>query len=538
MRVALSGPGAEPEEAGAVGAGAALARRLRIRFFRAVASANLLGAAVVFAFLTFVVPLPEKVENNWPLLRLNLLVFAGYMLVTLPLGVLWGRSIADPIVSWLSEGRAPTARERERTLGFPLLGYRVMGSLWGGAALLFGILNAFSSPAFGAMQACTIALGGLTTCAVIVLWSERTLRDVLALALEGGVPKQPVGPGVGARMVLAWALGTGIPLFGLALLAAAVLLGAEVSAERLAATVLFLGGLGLSVGLLAMWIAGRSVADPVEEVRAALAEVEQGNLEAEAPVSEGNEVGLLAAGFNRMAAGLRERERLRDLFGRHVGEDVARRALDRGVELGGEVRHCAALFVDLVGSTELAATRPPAEVVALLNRFFGVVVEVVRAHGGWVNKFEGDAALCVFGAPEYQPNATSRALATARELRDRLREEVPEVQAGIGVAAGPAVAGNVGAAERFEYTVIGDPVNEAARLTELAKTSPAGVLASEAAVSASDPAEAKRWRFDDEVVLRGRTRPTRLASPDGGPDRDRRAAGPELDEATGETSET
>jgi adenylate cyclase len=156
-----------------------------------------------------------------------------------------------------------------------------------------------------------------------------------------------------------------------------VLLGADVPVRQLAATALFLSALGLSVGLLSVWIAARSVADPVVEVRGALAEVEGGNLEAEVRVAEGNEIGLLAAGFNRMVAGLRERERLRDLFGRHVGEDVARRALERGVELGGEVRTCAVLFVDLVGSTGLAASRPPAEVVALLNRFFCLVVEVV-----------------------------------------------------------------------------------------------------------------------------------------------------------------
>jgi adenylate cyclase len=151
--------------------------------------------------------------------------------------------------------------------------------------------------------------------------------------------------------------------------------------------------------------------------------------------------------------------------------------------------------------------------VELLNRFFTVVVEVVRAHGGLVNKFEGDAALAIFGAPVEQPDAPTRALAAARELSSRLRAELPELRAGIGVSSGSAVAGNVGAAERYEYTVIGDPINEAARLTELAKRRPAGVLASEAILASADPAEADRWRRDGEVTLRGRTEPTRLAEP-------------------------
>jgi adenylate cyclase len=128
-----------------------------------------------------------------------------------------------------------------------------------------------------------------------------------------------------------------------------------------------------------------------------------------------------------------------------------------------------------------------------------------------VNKFEGDAALCVFGAPTPQDDPAGLALAAARELCTSLAE-APELRAGIGVSAGSAVAGNIGAAERFEYTVIGDPVNEAARLTELAKTRD-GVLASEATVAAAGREEAKRWRLEDEVTLRGRGRPTRLAVP-------------------------
>jgi adenylate cyclase len=321
-----------------------------------------------------------------------------------------------------------------------------------------------------------------------------------------------VGPGVATRMALTWALGTAVPLLGLLLVAAAALLGAQVSSNRLAATTVFIGLVALAVGLVATRVAARSVAEPVEQVRAALKQVERGHLEAEAPVSDGTEVGLLAAGFNRMVAGLRERELLRDLFGRHVGQDVARHAIERGAALGGELRECAILFVDLVGSTKLAANRPPDEVVGLLNEFFAIVVETASAHGGWVNKFEGDAALCVFGAPAEQRDAAGCALAAARDLAERLGRELPELEAGVGVSAGPVVAGNVGAKERFEYTLIGDPVNEAARLTELAKLG-GGVLASEAALARAGSEEEARWRLGDEVVLRGRGRPSRLATP-------------------------
>jgi adenylate cyclase len=230
-------------------------------------------------------------------------------------------------------------------------------------------------------------------------------------------------------------------------------------------------------------------------------------------VFDGSDLGLLQAGFNRMAEGLREREELRDLFGRHVGEDVARAALERGIELGGEELEVAVLFVDIVGSTELAAERPPQEVVSRLNEFFGIVVEVVEDHGGLVNKFEGDAALAIFGAPLPLDDAAGCALAAARVLAARLSEDVDELDAGIGVSAGRAVAGNVGSEARFEYTVIGDAVNEAARLCELAKEADGHVLASAAALEAASGDEAGRWREGEQVQLRGRREETRVATP-------------------------
>jgi adenylate cyclase len=174
------------------------------------------------------------------------------------------------------------------------------------------------------------------------------------------------------------------------------------------------------------------------------------------------------------------------------------------------------LFVDLVGSTELAHERPPGEVVELLNDFFCVVVDVVDAEGGSVNKFVGDAALCVFGAPLPHDDAAGAALRAARALRDRLAAEVPHVDAGIGVSAGTAVAGNIGAQQRYEYTVIGDPVNEASRLTELAKQHDERVLASDAVLARAGDGEAGRWEPCGAETLRGRNAPTRLAAPRSG----------------------
>jgi adenylate cyclase len=119
----------------------------------------------------------------------------------------------------------------------------------------------------------------------------------------------------------------------------------------------------------------------------------------------------------------------------------------------------------------------------------------------------------VFGAPTDLDDRAGRALATARAVARRLPTEVPELAAGIGVAYGPAVAGNIGDERRFEFTVIGDPVNEAARLTELAKQHDPMLLASAEAVTAADAGERARWVTCGEAELRGRVRPTTFAAP-------------------------
>jgi adenylate cyclase len=483
------------------------ARRMAI----AMVAAHAMGGLVVFVLLGFVMPVPEEVQDDYGLTLLNGVVFAGYLAVVVPIEVVLGRRLGERLLAGLARGRLDE-RERELALRFPLRLFALFAAPWAIAVLLFFAVNVGRSTLLGFEVAITVGLGGATTCAIAYLLAERIQRPITALALAGEVPEHTTVPGVGARALLAWALGTAIPVLGMGV-AAVVALIEDVSVERLAATAIFLGATALLVGAAAMLAMSRSIAEPLEALRGAVARVEAGTLDVAVSVDDASEVGFLQAGFNRMAAGLRERERLRDLFGRHVGEDVAREALERRGELASEVREVAVLFVDIVRSTTLAAGRSAAEVVELLNRFFDVVVQVVAEHGGFINKFQGDAALAIFGAPVPLEDRDGRALAAARALAERLRREVPELEAGIGVSGGPAVAGNVGAVRRFEYTVIGDPVNEAARLTELAKAVPERVMANAALLKRASEAEADRWEAGETVTLRGLVEGTRVATP-------------------------
>ena len=315
------------------------------------------------------------------------------------------------------------------------------------------------------------------------------------------------------RTMMVWLLGSGVPVVGIALIAFFQLMMRNLTEDQFAVGVFIVAAAALVFGFMLMWILSWLTATPVRVVRTALKRVEQGDLRGNLVVFDGTELGELQRGFNAMVDGLRERERVRDLFGRHVGREVALAAERERPQLGGEERHVAVVFIDIVGSTQLVTSQPPAEVVALLNRFFTIVVEEVDRRCGLVNKFEGDASLAIFGAPNRLDCPEDEALATARGIAERLSNEMPEFRAGIGVAAGQVVAGNVGAKERFEYTVIGEPVNEAARLCELAKSYPGRLLATSHTLEGASEEESARWSLGESVTLRGHERPTRLASP-------------------------
>jgi adenylate cyclase len=228
---------------------------------------------------------------------------------------------------------------------------------------------------------------------------------------------------------------------------------------------LFLGVIVLGVGLAATQLASRSVAEPVTAMRGALARVEKGDLEARVTVDDGSEVGLLQAGFNRMAEGLQERERIREAFGTYVDRDVAEHILREGTSLAGEEVEVTMMFIDIRDFTGFAERSSAPEVVATLNRMFECIVPLIRDHGGHVDKFVGDGLLAVFGAPRRQEDHADQALAAAREIDRAVHGRLGDgLEIGIGLNSGTVVAGNVGGAGRLEFSVIGDAVNVAARV--------------------------------------------------------------------------
>ncbi len=484
------------------------ARDVRMRLLVRFSLLHAAGGLMVFSYLQQLYPASQAFDTPW----LNDLALLALTEITLaPVAWLWFERKFRTSQRWALDGHLPTAGERERVLDEP---WRMAARpllLWVVASCFVAVSISLRSSydgreIFEIVQ--IMLIGGLGVCAISYLVIEQTYRPLFAFALDGEAAPRPASLGIRPRLLLAWGVGSGVPLLGL------VLTPWRQTALSPGA-VAVLAAVGLLGGLFAVLVASNSIAEPLDEVRHALLRLAGGDLDADLAVDDGGEVGQVQAGFNRMVAGLRERAELRDLFSRHVGHEVATQALERGTGLGGESRRASVIFVDLIGSTAMAEVLPPGEVVATLNAFFQAVVETVTEQGGWVNKFEGDGALCVFGVPGFQPDHEARALRSARALRARLAamsSEHPGLDAAIGVSAGTVVAGNVGTEERYEFTVIGRPVNEAARLTDLAKQRPGRLLASAGAVRSAG-VERTQWVDRGRVGLRGQQAPTVIFEP-------------------------
>jgi adenylate cyclase len=191
-------------------------------------------------------------------------------------------------------------------------------------------------------------------------------------------------------------------------------------------------------------------------------------------VSAGFVARRLRKSFTRALESLEERARILGVFGQHVSPEVAAQLVSKGAHSEGEAREVCVMFLDIRNFTSFAEKRSAEDVVLYLNTLFDEAVEAVTEHRGIVNKFLGDGFMAVFGAPVADANPCAAAVDAGLDLLDRVERlvregRIPETRVGIGLHAGPAVVGNIGSAQRKEYTVIGDVVNVAARVETLNK---------------------------------------------------------------------
>ena len=487
-----------------------LFRRLYLR----VLVANAVGGALAFIYLSIVAPPKPTVNDSERFLYLG--VAPALFAVLAVAGYLIGRGGRRQLARWLAEGRPPTAAERSLAFQLPWRGAAFVAGGWMAAAVIFGGTTAtHHPPIYVAGLVIGVLLAGLTTAGMSFLVLERGLRPVFALALADGIAPDAASAraptlGTAARLLVSWFLGSGIALLAIAL---AFLGRGNETGDQLIGPVVFLVGVGLFAGAALTAAVARSLAEPVDKVRTAIARVEDGSFDEEVVVDDGGEIGFLQAGFNRMVAGLRERERIRNAFGTYVDRDVAEHILREGTDLAGEEVEVTILFLDIRDFTAFAERLRPPEVVATLNRLFELIVPIIHRHHGHVDKYVGDGLLAVFGAPRRQPDHAQQGLAAAGEVAAAVAAEFEdELSIGVGLNSGPVVAGNLGGGGRLDFSVIGDTVNVAARVEAATRQTGDTILITEATRELLGDTEVDLVERSD-VSLKGKTERVRVFAP-------------------------
>jgi adenylate cyclase len=467
------------------------------------------GAAVVTGFVFYLAPTVLTADEYAELQRRGVPALAIFTVSALAFGAwwVWWRPFA-PLASWLAEDQPPTQSERERVLRYPRAWAIRTFVIWMFAAVVGTSAGVSVSTSAIPASIFPTVLGAGMTCALQYLMVERAMRPITALVLTDSEPPRLASPGVGVRLSAFWALGTGVPLLGIAIFAGLDLAGVGFDRGRVVAAALFLAGLGLIVGFAATRFAARSVAEPLASLRMAQADIRAGDFDARVAVEDGSEVGLLQAGFNHMASGLAERERLRHAFGAYVDPELTERVLREGTDLAGEDVEVSVLFTDVRNFTAYAETADAREVVTRLNELYSEIVPIVRRHGGHANKFIGDGLLAVFGAPDRQPDHASRAVAAGRDIVEAIRRHSDAFRIGVGINSGTVIAGTIGGGGRLDFTVIGDTVNTAARVESATRDTGDDLLITHATRSLIDDDDA--WIERPAVQLKGKSQPVRI----------------------------
>lgn len=300
---------------------------------------------------------------------------------------------------------------------------------------------------------------------------EEMSRDKYGLSLSGYAPiRRPDG--------------APFALVGVDILAPSI----EAMRERvLAATLIMFGAAALIMAFMAV-VLGRRIRGPINDINVAAARIAKGDFEHELKLERRDEFGLMGHHFNTIAKSLKERDFLRDTFGRYVSPDVAKKVLaDRSAAaLGGEEREVTVVFSDIEGYSTMTEVISPKESLALLNTYLAAMNEIIDQHQGCIIEFLGDAILTVFNAPNDVDNHADVGVRCALAMRAKLEEmnrvwdTMPIAQlwhkagkdrlrARIGIHTGRVVAGNLGSRTRVKYGLIGDVVNVAARIEALNK---------------------------------------------------------------------
>lgn len=495
-----------------------LRARLGPRYPRVILAIQTVGSLAVavagIALLTLYQPMTSR--QFWVMTAVTISVIAFNNLVDLTVV----HRLLRPADPWLrgdrSEGATVAAWEALATLPVDLARSVRTFLMVGGVVPITAFITVYLGLEWYAWL--ILLAGGFTVLVYGAFLRFYGIELVLRPLLEELSEELPDAPATSVRsLTLRWRLLISLPAINLitAVIVSGLATDGPPRLSDLGTGVLAAVGVTLTVSLGLTLLLSRSIVDPIENLRAATGRVADGDYSARVPVISGDETGELAAAFNEMVAGLSERERLRDAFGTFVDPGLVDKVAE-GEDLGAEDVEVSVLFLDIRDFTAFASQATARQVVDYLNGFYGLVVPILIRHGGHVDKFVGDGLLGVFGAPERLPDHADRAVAAAVEIAARVRQHYAgRVQIGVGVNSGPVVAGTVGGGGRLEFTVIGDPVNVAARVEQTTRHTGDDVLVTEATVARMDGS----WPMQPRgtVRLKGKSEEIRLFAPQSKP---------------------
>jgi len=486
--------------------------------------ANVAGAVALYLYFTYVDPIGGPIVDP----VIDTIVFVVVMVPLVVAGWHVNRRWVRPIADWyrqIEAGADPAdvpIAIRRRLLNAALIATAVSLATWLAGAVVYvlyqWLLLGQSWPEILRISAGIVFAGALPASAIGFLLAEfHWRRRIPEFFPDGkldrrGVLRVPLR----LRLATTFLLVAIVPLTVLLTLAWGMHLRFADALPAALAT-LWVGFMWANVYVVVVTVVAstvmallvaRFINRPIHALREAMRAVERGRLDLRVPVRSPDELGELNQHFNVMVEELRQAAEARQLFGRYVSPQVARRALERGVELGGEVVEATALFADLRGFTARSEALPAAAVVDLLAEYYAVVERVCNAEHGTITQFLGDGVVVVFGGPlDPVVDHADRAVGAAREMQRQLGQRMgPDGQplvAGIGICTGGMIAGNVGAGERVIYTIVGDAVNQAARLQVKTRDLDHSILLTESTRDALRSVDSSSLHSCGRVALKG-----------------------------------
>ncbi len=389
-----------------------------------------------------------------------------------------------------------TVQVQRRLLNEPLVLICISASIWVSAGIVYPAALWRSGLAMVLVQEAFFRAlhGGLVTVTVAFFVLEFLMQRRLCPVIfpNGGLSRIPGTYRFRIRtrlfaVLLACNL---IPMFLLTSSVWATLTYAE--SPELAAQVMYdsvtrIAIIFAAIGVWTVFLVSSSLTRSTTGMLPALKAVRSGRFDARVRVTSNDEIGYAGDVINEMTAGLRERDFIKETFGKYVSREIRDEILSKRIPLDGELKEVTLLFADLRNFTPLVERTSPKDVVKIINSYFEEMEKIITAHNGLVLQFIGDEIEAVFGAPIAMPDHPDKALQAAltmQEHLDTVNQMLTEqghapLTHGIGVHTGEVVAANIGSPHRLSYALVGDTVNVASRLQDMNKQFDTHIIASE-----------------------------------------------------------